>query len=313
MNKTKKPRSISLKLSELAETLGGYSYNGQIMMSKISLPNQKAIAALYGRSSSWLQLDAACLILITKGALKITIDYEEYALKKNTLLFISQFSIIGRTEFSEGSEFYNLTVKEQFIQDSMTARKPVPIGNLFEYGFNMKPYMALDSLKMESIKRCMDTIYYYLKEERGAYKPYLLGPAFYMMIVEIIHVANIQTDAHLSDEANPIKNGRKEELLRNFFELLHEYGNRLRASRFYADKLFISMQYLALILKQKTGRGTSHWLAWAIIREAKTALSVQGRSIKEVAEALGFADQSSFGKFFKKNAGLSPKKYMETM
>ena len=34
-------------------------------------------------------------------------------------------------------------------------------------------------------------------------------------------------------------------------------------------------------------------------------------TIQQITEALNFSDQSSFGKFFKKHVGSSPKKYRE--
>jgi AraC-like DNA-binding protein len=36
-------------------------------------------------------------------------------------------------------------------------------------------------------------------------------------------------------------------------------------------------------------------------------------TIQQIAEELSFADQSSFGKFFKKQTGLSPLKYRQTL
>ena len=36
-------------------------------------------------------------------------------------------------------------------------------------------------------------------------------------------------------------------------------------------------------------------------------------TIQQIAEKLGFADQSSFGKFFKKHAGISPLKYRQKL
>jgi transcriptional regulator GlxA family with amidase domain len=36
-------------------------------------------------------------------------------------------------------------------------------------------------------------------------------------------------------------------------------------------------------------------------------------TIQQVAEAMSFSDQSSFGKFFKKHTGLSPLKYRQNL
>jgi transcriptional regulator GlxA family with amidase domain len=36
-------------------------------------------------------------------------------------------------------------------------------------------------------------------------------------------------------------------------------------------------------------------------------------SIQQIASAMSFSDQSSFGKFFKKHTGLSPLKYRQNL
>ncbi|MBQ2133511.1 MAG: helix-turn-helix domain-containing protein [Bacteroidales bacterium] len=45
--------------------------------------------------------------------------------------------------------------------------------------------------------------------------------------------------------------------------------------------------------------------------KAKVLLRTPQLTIKEITDKLKFADQSSFGKFFKKHTGISPKKYRE--
>jgi AraC family transcriptional activator of pobA len=43
-----------------------------------------------------------------------------------------------------------------------------------------------------------------------------------------------------------------------------------------------------------------------VIIEAKRQLYLSGKSVKEVAFELGFADEFYFSRFFKKNTGVSP-------
>jgi len=46
-----------------------------------------------------------------------------------------------------------------------------------------------------------------------------------------------------------------------------------------------------------------------VIQEAKSLLNYTRMSIAEIAEELNFADQSFFGKFFKRAVGVSPYQY----
>ena len=46
-----------------------------------------------------------------------------------------------------------------------------------------------------------------------------------------------------------------------------------------------------------------------LVREAKVCLRNPSLSVQQVAEMLGFSDQSAFGKFFKRECGMSPVQY----
>ena len=78
---------------------------------------------------------------------------------------------------------------------------------------------------------------------------------------------------------------------------------------FYADKLFITPQYLSLILKELTGMSANKWIDDALVAEAKVLLKAPQMTVQQVADQLHFSDQSTFGKFFKKHMGISPMEY----
>ena len=78
---------------------------------------------------------------------------------------------------------------------------------------------------------------------------------------------------------------------------------------FYAEQLYITPQYLSLILKELTGRSANKWIDEALMQEAKILLKAPQATVQQVAVALHFSDQSTFGKFFKKHAGMSPMEY----
>ena len=51
------------------------------------------------------------------------------------------------------------------------------------------------------------------------------------------------------------------------------------------------------------------WLNKFIIIEAKSMLKCSSKSIMEIADHLNFSTPSAFGKYFKKNAGMTPGEY----
>ena len=106
---------------------------------------------------------------------------------------------------------------------------------------------------------------------------------------------------------------RSDEIMKDFAELLVKHVHKETSVEFYAEKLCISKQYLSLIVKDKT-RVTIGTIISAMRAEAAARLLRDPKNtIQQVAEELSFADQSSFGKFFKKHSGLSPLKYRQNL
>gem|GEM_PF-2181166 len=48
-----------------------------------------------------------------------------------------------------------------------------------------------------------------------------------------------------------------------------------------------------------------------LMLEAKSLLKSTGKTVKEIAYGLGFPDASTFGKFFRKYEGLTPRQYRD--
>ncbi len=98
----------------------------------------------------------------------------------------------------------------------------------------------------------------------------------------------------------------------DFIKLAHVHYAQERSVSFYADKLCISPKYLSLLVKEVTGKSAARWIDELVLMEAKNMLRFSGKNVQQVAYALNFTNQSSFGKFFKHMTGQSPTKYQKS-
>lgn len=97
-----------------------------------------------------------------------------------------------------------------------------------------------------------------------------------------------------------------DEIFRSFKQLLVRHYRECHNIRFYAQQLHISDTYLARIVRRTTGRTVRDQIAELLCADAKKLLECTDLDIKEIADTLGFSDQSVFGKFFLRRTGLSP-------
>jgi AraC-like DNA-binding protein len=81
---------------------------------------------------------------------------------------------------------------------------------------------------------------------------------------------------------------------------------------FYAEEMNLTPNYLSGLMKTYSGKTASEWIDEYVIIEAKTLLKFSGFNIQQVAYKLNFPNQSTFGKYFKRLTGMSPKSYVET-
>ena len=122
--------------------------------------------------------------------------------------------------------------------------------------------------------------------------------AFYLDLSNIIdQQPNLQSESNLT---------RYEAIIQGFINLLSVHYRREHKVDFYESKLNLSTHHLTHILKSITGQTASDFIAEMLFSEARTLLIHSKLSVQQIAMRLNFADQSSFGKFFKRKAGMSP-------
>lgn len=104
-------------------------------------------------------------------------------------------------------------------------------------------------------------------------------------------------------------NPRSQQLFNKFMALLKLYHTSERSVTFYANRLCLTPNYLSGLIKEYSGRTATEWINDYVILEAKILLNHSDMSIQEVAYRLNFPTQSAFGKYFKQQTGVGPKRY----
>jgi AraC-like DNA-binding protein len=80
-----------------------------------------------------------------------------------------------------------------------------------------------------------------------------------------------------------------------------------------ADHVHLSRTYFSELFKKETGMNFNEFLIQVRLENAKALLSERSMKVSEVAEKVGYGNASYFIKVFKKQYGLSPYEYMESL
>ena len=107
--------------------------------------------------------------------------------------------------------------------------------------------------------------------------------------------------------------GRKHEVFIQLIKLIEEHYTEQRSVEFYADKLCLTPKYLSALSKEVCGYTVQELVFKSVIRKAISLLKNTQKSAQEISNELNFPNPSYFGTFFKKQTGLSPQQYRNSL
>ena len=97
-----------------------------------------------------------------------------------------------------------------------------------------------------------------------------------------------------------------EQIFHRFLAILRSHDHTVRSVNEVAAMLHITPKYFSAICKRMTGKTALEIINEELVNRANILLRDPKQNIKQVALHLGFANQSHFGTFMRRQTGLSP-------
>lgn len=128
------------------------------------------------------------------------------------------------------------------------------------------------------------------------------------------HTFNILFDMvckpRLYKEKPNIVRTRAEHLFEAFVKEVQEHISESHKVSYYADRLFISPNYLLKVCQEVVQTSASELIDMFLVLEAQNMLlNRKDLTIQQISDQLGFPNQSFFARFFKEKVGLAPQQY----
>lgn len=248
--------------------------------------------------------------LILEGNISFVINGIKGNLGKNTFINVPIWSLVAEISYSSDFKGLFLSVSNDMLIDIFLNRNPFPPKTRFRThaGFNQILLNENEAALIESdMRRVIRTL-----GDKGHHC--LAELAYAHFYITLIDMADIfwKREGRDNTEHN-VDLTRAEEICRQFAELVKKNINERYDIDFYADALCISKPYLSLVIKRKYNIPVGALISNIRFEIASVMLRNPDLNIQQIAGMLSFSDQSSFGKFFRKHAGMSPNSYRKNL
>lgn len=249
-----------------------------------------------------LKVDAFNIILTLAGTGHFEVNSEEYELHPNTTMNLIGAKLLRNVTFSDDYQGYHLMVSKSFYDDVFKEGKHLtPETAMYKTHFPYDSIQLQESLLLETaILNIIKTI------ERT-------GHFWYRRMIETnVRIFFMEIGNIIIAKTPLIENynlSNYDILFYRFMQLVRDNSKERKTVKFYADKLCLSPDYLAQAIKAFSQKPISYWINEALVMQAKTYLMDNSMTIQQIVTRMNFSDQSSFGRFFRKNTGKSPAEY----
>ena len=299
MNQTNSEMPISsFTLNELITMAGGEKRPG--IMGECIAANSASEMEIFRFPS---RLNALIIGVGTEGETSLTSNLQEFRLKKDSLFIFSPKHIL-QVQSNNRFKAHLIVIAPDFLKRiNIDTKRMMPL--FLQFG--SLPCMELTHAESQSLRSFISMVEQELEGPETDFAIEIIGGLIAATIYKVGDILTHYLTEH-PEVDSPIHN-RAEEYFRQFTELLGEHYKHERSVGFYARQLCITPKYLTTLIKRISGKSVSEWIDNYVILEAKTLLKYSNMSVQEIAYYLNFPNQSFFGSYFKRNAGMSPSQY----
>lgn len=250
-----------------------------------------------------VRMNFIVMALCKKGTAHYSVDTREQNVKAGDLMFISEGHILDGFKTSTDFECLFILVSTEFYHSFVMNVKNV--SSLLLFSMN-NPVVPLTPHEIQVYTNYYQTIRQKMADTGHHFRTNLvkalLLAMFYDMSNVIWRVGQSESKTRKRGDA----------LFTQFIALLEENFRKERRVSWYAEQLGITPKYLSEMIKQVSKRTPNDWIDSYVVLEIRVLLKNTTKSIKEIADAINFPNQSFLGKYFKEHMGMSPSEYRKS-
>ena len=247
---------------------------------------------------------AYAFAIVLNGTSTLIYSGREITIERDHLFIYMPGFPIRIKDISEDFACLWLVADESFTAETLSIRNAVrsALLPLFEM---RRPVVAISSEESARLGTLIRMAGEYLVSENPL-REEMLGNLYAIFLIDLSSILSRQTQRGGFGK-------RTEELFMNFINLLPKHFVREHGIAFYADALSVTPTYLSRAVRQVSGRTVVEYINRLLLMEAIWLLESTTLSIDEIAERINYADSTTFGRFFFRMKGITPREYRKSL
>lgn len=243
------------------------------------------------------QIENHIKILFLPKDCKVQVDFQEFEIETDSLLFINPNVVIKPSDNVDNGEIL-LHFNRDFycieIHDQEVACDGILYNNVFEI-----PFIQLNENQSSDIQNIIREIQSEMQDE-DANTEEMLRILLKMIILKSTRIWKQQHLLSDNEQQADVQ------FLRKFSKLVEENYKTHHTVADYAEMLFLTPKNLSKKISLLSKDTPNDIIKNRIILESKRLLAHTTMTVKEIAFSLNYEDDAYFIRFFTKNTGISP-------
>lgn len=292
-----------LDISHLTEMDMVSFIKGEIVLSdNMEIPFSEPLEQL-PQNDFPVQAGMSMVLFCLQGELHVRISLKEYTLRPDMFCVIITGMIFEVLSISNDFRGFMIATRTNFMP---VTEKTTQVMSFYKC-LQSRHCFVLEEKEVMAFVGVYHSIKATLQELDHPYRIPML-----QSYVQILYYRMLPIVLKEEESRSKYSHTRQEEIFQRFIGEVEKHYRKERSVKFYADLLCISPKYLSTVIYKISQQLAGEWIDAYVILEAKTLLKSGRLTTQQISEQLNFSNQSFFGKFFKRCAGMSPKEYINS-
>ena len=237
-------------------------------------------------------------VLISSGSISWKNDTRTHTLTGTCLMMIMNSDTTANLKFSKDFDGYLFWMSESFI-DSLSI--DFSRSDLAQTAGNKPCIRTLTNNDSASLTSFLQLISANIEESGNSNQEEVVK----MLIKALYYKTFSKMSVIIDDDIH----NQKEQLTKDFLQLVRKFGHQHRDLGFYADKMCITCKYLSSAVTKTSGKRAHIWLEQATMNKAKYLLKNTDNQVCIIADNLNFSSPADFVRYFRVREGITPLQY----